>query len=63
MAPRAEKGTAGSANGEHAVPNKEQSFIFKIPRNLSLIAKRSFLIVIRSFQRINNVIYAYIDLF
>jgi len=46
MAPRAENGTAaGSVNGEHAVPNKGQSFVFKIPRNLSLIAKRSFLIV------------------
>lgn len=62
MAPRAKNGTASSINGEHTVPNKEQSLVFRIPRDLSLIAKL-YLILCSRFQQINKVFYTRIDRF
>lgn len=50
MAPRAEKGTAGSVNGGYAVPNKEQSLVYLGYSDLSLIAKFRFSLFIRAFN-------------
>jgi len=39
MASRTKNETASSISGEHAAPNKEQSLVFRIPRDLSLIVE------------------------
>lgn len=46
MAPRAKNGTAGSVNGGHAVPNKGQSLVFRIPHDLSDCRTLSLIIFI-----------------
>jgi hypothetical protein len=48
MAPRAKNGTAGSVNGGHAVPNKGQSLVFRIPHDLSDCRTLSLIIFIRA---------------